>query len=122
MPDFRSNPIDAESDIAEVVKTIRNNAFSEELVDLDLCYTRVKNRNFMQRYNLHNSDVRHVLSTVRVEDYCETSKESGKPNAYVFSSDYLIDIPVYLKVSIQDGIIVISFHEPDRTMKHPFRR
>ena len=104
-----------------VVDTVNSCAFNEAVTDLSPCYKRPVNKSFIAAHNYRTYDIRSILHSLRVEDYCHTSREEGKPDAYVFSPDSGEDYEIYLKVSIENGVIVISFHEPDRPLSFPFR-
>lgn len=119
MPD--DNVVETRETIEKVVKEIRDCANNPEKVNLSPCLSRPETRIFMARYRLHNSDIRDYLSNLRVEDYSYTSRETGKDNAYVFGPDTRDDYDVFLKVQIIKGVLVLSFHEPERKMEFPFR-
>ena len=113
---------DEQGKIQYVVDTVNSNAYSETKTDLHLCYTRPNNYAFMISHNYLPEDIRSILGSLRIEDYCHTSREEGKPDAYIFSPDSREDFSIYLKVSIENGVVVISFHEPDRPLSFPFRK
>lgn len=113
--------IGKEEVIRNVVSTVRECAYDQTRTDLSACRKREKNHAFMIRYNYHNSDIRNMLSVLRIEDYCFTSRETGKPDAYVFSPDTGEDFQVFLKIEITNGVVVLSFHEPERPLSFPFR-
>lgn len=112
---------DDQDTIQRVVETVNSKAYDEVQTDLHLCFTRPINYSFMISHNYCPDDIRSILGSLRIEDYCHTSREEGKPNAYVFSPDTREDYSIYLKVAIKNGVIVISFHEPDRPLSFPFR-
>lgn len=113
--------IESEGIIQNVVQTARECAFDQTRTDLSACRRREKNWTFMIQHNLHFSDIRGMLSILRIEDYCFTSRETGKPNAYVFSPDTGEEFQVFLKIQITNGVVVLSFHDPERTLSFPFR-
>ena len=113
---------ESEGIIQNVVQTARDCAFDQTRTDLSACQKREKNRTFMIQHNLHFSDVRNMLSILRIEDYNFTSRETGKPDAYVFSPDTGEDFEVFLKIQVTDGVVVLSFHDPDRPLSFPSRR
>ena len=114
------NKPDDISIVQEVVDKARDNAFSETNLDLRLCRKRSKNAEFMRANGFTNHDVRQALSNLRVAEYCTTSFEEGKPDAYVFQP-CLDGIDVYLKIHVEDGVVVVSFHDPDRALSFPYR-
>ena len=114
--------IESEGIIQNVVRTARECAFDQTRTDLRPCLTRPETKAFMARYNLHNRDIRNMLNILRIEDYCFTSRETGKQDAYVFSPNTGEDYEVFLKIQITDGVLVLSFHEPVRPLDFPFRR
>lgn len=113
---------DEEEVVRNVVMTARECALDPTRTDLGPCLSRPETRAFMNRYNLHNSDIRNMLSILRVEDYCFTSRENGEKDAYVFSPNTDDDYKVFLKIQIKKRVLVISFHEPERQLDFPFRR
>ena len=122
MPPNGENKEDCIEIVQKVVEMANDNAFNENMTDLHLCKTRPENHAFMIVHNYGFSDIRSFLSQLRIEDYCHTSCEDGKPDAYVFSPDSREDFDIYLKLSIEDGVLVISFHEPHRKLTFPYRR
>lgn len=119
------NICEGESIIQSVVERARNYAFQEGKVDLRLCYSskaRIENRQFIRENNILPDDILSALSRLRLEEYCETSRESGKTDAYVFGIDLGEDLLAYFKFSFREGVLVLSFHEPKRIMRFPFRK
>ncbi len=119
------NIIDSECIIQRVVETARSYAFQEGKVDLRLCYSnqaRVENRRFIRENNIFPNDIFSALGRLRIEEYCETSRESGKTDAYVFGIDFGDNLLAYFKFSFREGVLVLSLHEPIRTMVFPFRK
>ena len=107
--------------ISSVIETAKEYALNREKINLTLCHSREKNRIFMARYRLHNEDVINMILNLRMEEYCFTSRETGEKDAYVFGPETW-EFQVFLKFQIDDGILVISLHEPDRPLDFPFRR
>lgn len=116
------NSIGSREKIDQIVDEVRNCAFFEERVDLTQCFRREKNREFIYRYRYTARDIRDLLSSVRTEDYCYTSHESGEEDAYVFSPDAEMDLQLFLKIQIVDGVVVLSLHEAERNLSFPYRR
>lgn len=91
---------------------------------------REKNLAFMQEHNIYDNDVADMVYRLALENYCHTSQETGKADAYVFGT-HLNDEPeveVYLKYNLrpiggqmQIQIDVISFHDPERNLTYPYR-
>ncbi len=115
------NVHDSIETIRDIVHYIKDNAFNQDKTDFGLCFTRSKNKIFIQRYHYTTRDIRSILNSLRIEDYCHTSKEAGKNDAYVFGPAGDDDLIIYLKVSIENEVLVISFHEADRTLSYPYR-
>ena len=90
---------------------------------VSIAFNRPKNKDFMFANNLQTRDVENCLCSLRLEDYCHTSCEDGKPDAYVFTTD-ILGLATYLKFQLLVGVVivnVISFHEPERALTHPYR-
>ena len=119
------NICESESVIQGVIETARNCAFQEGKVDLRLCYSnqaREENRKYIRKNNISPEDIHSALSRLRLEEYSETSRESGKTDAYVFGIEFGEDLLAYFKFSFREGVLVLSLHEPERTMNFPFRK
>ena len=117
-----SNVRDSFETISSIVQIVNRCAFDPDQTDFSPCFQRDINRSFMHRYNFTVGDIRSILNSLRPEEYCHTSKENGKPDAYIFSPDTDEDIRIYLKLLIEEGVVVISLHEADRDLSFPFRR
>ena len=110
--------------VERVIAFARDKAFQVEGVDLSPCYQREKNRAFMAKWHLLGEDLLWVLARLRPEEYWRTSKEVGKEDAHIFSVQCPgVEEEIYLKFEIVEGVLVLSFHEPDRPMEgFPFRK
>ena len=122
MPD--ENFCDKRETIQSVITTVRDCAFQEDRVDFSLCYSRPENKAFIHANFLKRRDLRNILMNLRCEDYSHTSRENGKPDAYVFGVSINDDdkADAYLKLRIENGVLIISFHEPERDLTFPFRQ
>ena len=119
------NVVDNESIIQSVIEKARDCAWKEEMVDLRLCYgkdARPENRQFIRRNNIYPDEVHSALGNLRIEDYCETSRETGKTDAYVFGIEFDEGLIAYFKVTFRSGVLVLSLHDPVRPMDFPYRR
>lgn len=115
------NEIGGYDAIKKVVDYARDCAFDETKVNLRELYRKEKNRVFIRENNIRTDEIRNTLSRLRIEDYAYTSIEDGKTDAYVFGTR-IENLDVYLKFQIVNGIIMLSFHDPDRQLEYPLRK
>lgn len=119
------NVIDSESVILSVIEKARDCAWKEGMVDLSLCYgkdARPENKRFIRQNNIQHDDVHNALGSLRIEDYSETSKETGKTDAYVFGIEIDEGLVAYFKITFRSDVLVLSLHDPIRSMDFPYRR
>ena len=114
------NVISGYDEVEKVVEYARDYAFDETKLDLREIYRREKNRIFIRENNIRNGEIKGILSRLRIEEYAYTSIQDGEPDAYAFGVK-LDALDVYLKFQIVNGIIMISFHEPERQLNFPYR-
>ena len=117
-----SNVTDPVEVIQAVLDYVHENVYKVDMVDLAPCYRREINRQFMNEYQFYERDILEILDKLRLVDYSHTSRELGKADAYVFgiheNSEGML---IYLKFTIVNEIIVVSFHEPDRVLTFPYK-
>lgn len=92
---------------------------------------RMDNRRFIQKYHLNLKKQMQMLLEIQVTDFCysvDNDKDSSE-RLYVFLKEYYLDnweivekIAVYIKIVIktEDYIVIISFHEPQKSIKKLF--
>ena len=119
MPD--ENVKDNMEIVQQVIEVARKCAFDRERTNLAPCLSRSETKRFMNQYRITTVDIYNMLSNLRIEEYSYTSKKTGERDAYVFGPNTREDYKAYLKFQICDGILVISFHEPDRELEFPYR-
>lgn len=120
-----NNICESEDIIRDIIEQARDCALQEEKVDLSTCYSlkaREDNRRFIREHNIKPYDIRSFLSSLRIEEYCETSRETEKEDAYVFGIEIEPETLAYFKFSFRNGVLVLSFHEPKRVLSFPYRK
>ena len=92
---------------------------------------RMDNRRFIQKYHLNLKKQMQMLLEIQVTVFCysvDNDKDSSE-RLYVFLKEYYLDnweivekIAVYIKIVIktEDYIVIISFHEPQKSIKKLF--
>jgi len=100
---------------------------------------RQKNIGFRERYGIKSEQSKQMLQELIVEDFCSTTR-NFKPGfeeetLYIFGPQFQLypagekdarDVVVYVKIniierSIDDIVIVVSFHEAERAMTYAFK-
>ena len=92
---------------------------------------RMDNRQFIQKYHLNLKKQVQMLLEIQVTDFCysiDNDKDSSE-RLYVFVKEYYLDnwgivekVAVYIKIviKIEDYTVIISFHEPHKSIKKLF--
>lgn len=92
---------------------------------------RIDNRQFMQKYHLNLKKQIQMLLEIQASDFCysvDNDKDSSE-RLYVFLKEYYLDnwgiiekVVVYIKIviKIEDYTVIISFHEPQKSIKKLF--
>ena len=92
---------------------------------------RLDNRKFIQKYHLNLKKQMQMLLEIQVTDFCysvDSDKNTGE-RLYIFLKDYTLDnwgilekVSVYIKIVIksEDYTVIISFHEPQKSIKKLF--
>lgn len=115
-------------EVQEILKKANNLIL---LGKVKLLTQRDKNKNFLSIHQYDNIEIINLISRLKVDDFCkrEHNKNQNHPtNEYVyifsvriFSSAISQEVDLYIKFSIQNSLIVISFHELEYPIKFYFK-
>lgn len=120
MPEISNNRCDNADAVNQMLAVVKDQLFRPDAFQI---VPRRENTSFMREYNVMVEDVRNAIDRLGLSDYSHTSCERGKSDAYVFgiSEEYYEEGEIYLKITLRDGVLVVSFHPADRKLEHPYR-
>lgn len=131
------NNKDSPEDVQQLITYVTEHVFDPDAIDVTRFYRQwrlakdedaKKSVRFVIKYHIQSEDVRNAMSRLTLEQYSTTSIKAGCPPAYVFGIHMpeIIDgdPEVYLKFQIDygSGFIIVTIHEAERPMEHPYRR
>ena len=92
---------------------------------------RMDNRQFIQKYHLNHKKQMQMLLEIQINDFCYSvdNDKNSNERLYVFLKEYDLDnwgalkkLEIYIKIVIksEDYTVIISFHEPQKSIKKLF--